>query len=69
MFNFNHVKHMVAASALVFFAVSASNPVEAKTMAKKITSVEGITEYQLNNGLRVLLFPEQTKETVTVNIT
>ena len=36
---------------------------------KKITSVEGITEYQLENGLKVLLFPDQTKETVTVNIT
>lgn len=36
---------------------------------KKITSVEGITEYQLNNGLKVLLFPDQSKPTVTVNIT
>lgn len=35
----------------------------------KITSVEGITEYQLANGLRVLLFPDITKETITVNIT
>lgn len=32
-------------------------------------SVEGITEYQLPNGLRVLLFPDQTKQTATVNIT
>jgi zinc protease len=36
---------------------------------KKITTVEGITEYQLNNGLRVLLFPDQSKPTITVNIT
>lgn len=36
---------------------------------KRITSVEGITEYQLANGLRVLLFPDQTKESITVNIT
>ncbi|WP_304518068.1 M16 family metallopeptidase [Cecembia rubra] len=35
----------------------------------KITTVEGITEYQLANGLRVLLFPDNTKETITVNIT
>ncbi len=35
----------------------------------KITSVEGITEYQLKNGLRVLLFPDPSKPTVTVNIT
>ena len=32
-------------------------------------SVEGITEYQLQNGLRVLLFPDPTKTTTTVNIT
>lgn len=36
---------------------------------KKITSVEGITEYHLPNGLRVLLFPDPSKPTITVNIT
>src|ERR1041385_4683760 len=35
----------------------------------KITSVEGITEYRLDNGLRVLLFPDPSKPTATVNIT
>jgi zinc protease len=35
----------------------------------KVTTVEGITEYALSNGLRVLLFPDQTKQTITVNIT
>ncbi|HVF26916.1 MAG TPA: pitrilysin family protein [Pyrinomonadaceae bacterium] len=34
------------------------------------TSVEGITEYRLtSNGLKVLLFPDQSKQTITVNIT
>ncbi len=33
------------------------------------TSVEGIHEYGLANGLKVLLFPDPTKETITVNIT
>jgi zinc protease len=32
-------------------------------------SVEGITEYGLSNGLRVLLFPDPSKPTITVNIT
>lgn len=36
---------------------------------EQITSVEGITEYRLRNGLTVLLFPDPTKETVTVNVT
>lgn len=35
----------------------------------RVTSVEGITEYRLPNGLRVLLFPDQSKQTITVNIT
>ena len=35
----------------------------------KITSVEGITEYRLANGLKVLLFPDPSKSTITVNIT
>jgi len=36
---------------------------------RKISSVEGITEYKLANGLRVLLFPEPTRPKVTVNLT
>jgi zinc protease len=36
---------------------------------QKVTSVEGITEYDLTNGLRVLLFPDQSKPKMTVNIT
>jgi zinc protease len=35
----------------------------------KGATVEGITEYTLRNGLRVLLFPDTTKTTTTVNMT
>ena len=35
----------------------------------KNTTVEGITEYELDNGLKVLLFPDQSKPTITVNVT
>ena len=35
----------------------------------KVTTVEGITEYRLANGLRVLLFPDATQPSMTVNIT
>jgi zinc protease len=35
---------------------------------QKITTIEGITEYRLANGLQVLLFPDQTKQNITVNI-
>jgi zinc protease len=36
---------------------------------KKIVSIEGITEYQLDNGVRVLLFPDDSTPRVTVNLT
>jgi zinc protease len=36
---------------------------------QRVTSVEGITEYSVANGLRVLLFPDQSKATITVNAT
>ncbi len=35
----------------------------------KLTTVEGITEYQLENGMQVLIFPDPSKPTVTVNLT
>jgi len=36
----------------------------------KVTSVEGITEYRLDtNGLRILLAPDESKPTTTVNMT
>jgi len=34
-----------------------------------VTTVEGISEYRLPNGLRVLLFPDDSAANVTVNIT
>jgi zinc protease len=37
---------------------------------KKLSTVEGITEYLLeSNGLRILLFPDLSKPTITVNVT
>lgn len=52
----------VAAAAALAFPAIAKDP-------EKITTVEGITEYRLDNGLRVLLFPDPSKPVVTVNCT
>jgi len=41
----------------------------AKTTAQKISTVEGITEYRLQNGLKILLMPDASKPTVAVNMT
>lgn len=38
------------------------------TGVTRIRSIEGITEYRLANGLQVLMFPDSTKQNITVNI-
>ncbi len=51
-------------------AQDASNSTQSKeSMVTKVTEVEGISEYRLENGVRVLLFPDASKEVVTVNMT
>jgi zinc protease len=53
---------------LALFAVSAMAR-ELPAGVEEVATVEGINEYRLDNGLRVLLFPDESKPTVTVNIT
>ena len=48
--------------------VGLSTPAAAQDL-EPVTTVEGITEYQLENGLRVLLFPDRSQPRITVNIT
>src|SRR5881394_1084818 len=45
-----------------------ANPLWAAAPAKIVT-VEGITEYHLENGLRLLLYPDNSRPKVTVNMT
>lgn len=61
--------HKVATTLLISSTLIFSSVALANDNNKKVTEVEGISEYRLANGLQVLLFPDQTKETVTVNIT
>lgn len=51
-------------------SISAQAPVSATSASLiKGPSVEGITEYRMPNGLRVLLFPDKSKPQTTVNVT
>lgn len=68
------LKPICFAFALAFSAagalpVLAAAPKTAVAPAAAYTSVEGITEYRLPNGLRVLLAPDASKPTTTVNVT
>src|SRR5215475_10754613 len=57
----------LALALLVSFApcARAGNP----ALPTKVVSVEGVTEYRLANGLRLLLYPDPSSAKVTVNMT
>nr|WP_314858969.1 pitrilysin family protein [uncultured Undibacterium sp.] len=49
-------------------ATKSASVKSAQATPVKVTSVEGITEYKLANGMRVVLFPDASKPTITTNI-
>ena len=50
-------------------AAFAQQKAKSLPIPEKVTSAEGITEYKLANGMKVLLFPDPSKQTITVNVT
>ncbi len=72
MFMRSRVFHMLSCLTLVAAPIAAQPARRANAAPAspvKGATVEGITEYRLANGLKVLLFPDASKPTVTVNIT
>ncbi|MFO0798524.1 MAG: pitrilysin family protein [Gemmataceae bacterium] len=57
---------MRRAGLVCLLLVLAAPPAAAQ---EKVATVEGVTEYRLANGARVLLYPEPSRPTVTVNMT
>ena len=66
-----HMKLPLRATACLLALSSLTLPAQAQLPqgVTRVTSVEGITEYRLDNGLRVLLFPDPSKPNITVNMT
>ena len=69
---------LIAASLFNLPATAATTPNKSRSDAAAtalpkgiqfVSSVEGISEYRLANGLKVLLSPDPSKQTITVNIT
>lgn len=60
---------LFAALVSSLFAASVSVSAADAPAARKVASVEGITEYQFANGLRLLLFPDQSQSKVSINMT
>ncbi|MGL4552740.1 MAG: M16 family metallopeptidase, partial [Gemmataceae bacterium] len=54
---------------VLFLALLPAPAGRAADAPTKVATVEGVTEYRLANGARVLLYPEPTRPTVTVNLT
>ena len=52
--------------AMVLFM---ANTLFAKESFEKVATVEGVTEYRFSNGARVLLLPDASRPTITVNMT
>ncbi len=60
---------LVCALAACLWLGSVHAQLAAPRAPQKVTSVEGIDEYRLANGLQVLLIPDDSKPTTTVNLT
>ena len=50
-------------------SLTAQTPAALPAGVERITTVEGVTEYRLANGLRAVLVPDPSKSTTTVNVT
>ena len=65
--------YLLFLAGLLGFNAAAQSQTPAQAMLPpgitEVTQVEGITEYRLSNGLQVLLVPDDTKPTTTVNVT
>ena len=59
------------AASFSTLAVDATRGAETKSAPTlgKVLSIEGVTEYRLPNGLQILLYPDNSSTTVTVNMT
>jgi zinc protease len=62
-------RYIKTAALVLGFSLCSHQAAYAQSKVEKLNELEGIAEYRLENGLQVLLFPDQTKETVTVNVT
>ena len=53
----------------IAFLLCMASTLVAKESFEKVATVEGVTEYRFSNGARVLLFPDDSRPTITVNMT
>jgi zinc protease len=61
--------HILSLASLLLIGWAGTGFAAETPAARKLATVEGITEYQFDNGLHVLLFPDASQSKVTVNMT
>ncbi len=61
------MRHPIFFVAICLLLLSFTNSV-AQSTPKLVTTVEGIKEYELDNGLRILLIPDASQTNVAINI-
>jgi zinc protease len=69
LFEVSFMKVLSFAMVVIVSTVALAAPATAQQSPTPIAEIEGISHYQLDNGLNVLLFPDPSSSTVTVNLT
>lgn len=64
-----HLVRSISIGVLISFCLFTENVLADETAYRKTAEVEGVTEYQLNNGCRVVLIPDESSSSITVNMT
>ena len=71
----HYARRIVLLSAIALMGASAGSAAAKETDLTNqvkpvpVVTVEGMTEYRLPNGLKVVLYPDESKPTATVNMT
>ena len=68
MTSYHLVRKSIFAVLLLSLLISGTIAQDLPSGITRVRSIEGINEYRLPNGLQVLLFPDLTKQNITVNI-
>ena len=61
--------YLTIAAGMVALHLLAAGDAAAAEAPRKVAAIEGVTEYRLDNGLRVLSVPDPAADTVTVHVT
>ena len=62
-------RSLIRLAAVLWLLLTCLNPTVQAQTPEKVITVEGVTQYRLDNGLQVLFLPDPSKGIATVNLT